>query len=109
MSVSFDTDWKVKFCQINFCILDTTNPIFLLKTHIFAFFFLNVGAVVAIYKDRVSLNCLLEFVCKQSNVLETLGMEDSEYWIDAVALLSIFIGLRILGYFVLLFKVYSLR
>lgn len=41
--------------------------------------------------------------------LEELSMDKAEWWVDAVALLCIFIGLRIIAYFVLRWRIYSIR
>lgn len=69
------------------------------------------GAVLAIYKDRERLQCSQIYCHYRSpkKVLDMLYMNESEYWIDVVALASIFVGLRILAYFVLRWKIYSIR
>lgn len=69
------------------------------------------GAVLAIYKDRERLQCSQIYCHYRSpkKVLEMLYMTESEYWLDVVALASMFIGLRVLAYFVLRWKVYSIR
>lgn len=69
------------------------------------------GSVLAIYKDRERLKCS-QMYCHlrdPKKVLDMLYMSESEYWVDVVALVSIFIGLRIIAYFVLRVKIYSLR
>lgn len=68
--------------------------------------------MVAIYGlGRERLKCS-EMYCHYRDpkkILELLSMEKSEYWLDAVCLLSIFVGLRIIAYFVLRWKIYSVR
>lgn len=69
------------------------------------------GAVLAIYKKRAELLCSDEYCYYETpdEILGMLSMRESEYWIDVVALISIFIGLRIIAYFCLRVKVYSIR
>lgn len=77
----------------------------------FSFFFCVSGAMVAIYGDRERLKCS-EMYCHYRDpkkILEQLSMHKSEYWLDAVALVSIFLGLRVIAYFVLRWKIYSIR
>lgn len=38
-----------------------------------------------------------------------MSMDQAEYWIDAVALIGTFIGLRIIAYFVLRWKLHMIR
>lgn len=68
--------------------------------------------MVSIYgMDREKLLCS-EMYChyrSPKKFLEQFSMESSEYWIDAVALIGIFISLRIISYFVLRWKIYSIR
>lgn len=70
------------------------------------------GAMVAIYgMDREKLKCS-EMYCHFRNpkkFLEDMSMDKSEYWIDAVALIGIFVVLRVIAYFVLRWKVHSIR
>lgn len=70
------------------------------------------GAMISIYgMDRAKLECD-EFYChyrKPQKFLEELSMEKAEYWFDATALIVIFLVLRIVTYFVLRWKIYSLR
>ena len=41
--------------------------------------------------------------------VEELDLENGVFWIDVVSLLVFFVGLRIIGYFVLRYKVRSER
>lgn len=70
------------------------------------------GSMIAIYgMDRPRLDCS-EMYChyrEPKKFLKELSMDQSEYWIDAVALVSIFLGLRVIAYFVLRWKIYSIR
>lgn len=69
------------------------------------------GAMVAIYGQRERLKCS-EMYCHYRDpkkILEQLSMNKSEYWLDAVALVTIFLGLRLIAYFVLRWKIYSIR
>lgn len=70
------------------------------------------GAMISIYgMDRKRLDCN-EIYCHFRNpkkFLEEMSMENAEYWIDAVALIAIFIGLRVMAYFVLKWKLHSIR
>lgn len=66
---------------------------------------------MAIYKDRERLVCS-QMYCHYRDpkkIVDMLYMNDSVYWVDVVALTSIFIGLRIIAYFVLRWKIYSIR
>ncbi|XP_055614449.1 ATP-binding cassette sub-family G member 4-like [Uranotaenia lowii] len=71
------------------------------------------GAMLAIYgMDREELQGVNMFCFwrrKPDKFLEEMAMEDAEYWIDALALFGFFIGMRVIGYFVLRWKLYSLR
>ncbi|XP_055299030.1 ATP-binding cassette sub-family G member 1 isoform X2 [Sitodiplosis mosellana] len=69
------------------------------------------GAVLSIYQGRERLKCS-QMYCHHRDpkkILDMLYMTDAEYWIDVVALTTIFIGLRIIAYFVLRWKIYSIR
>lgn len=70
------------------------------------------GAMVSIYgMDREKLECS-EMYChfrSPKKFLEEMSMDKSEYWLDAVALIAIFIALRFIAYFVLRWKIYSIR
>lgn len=70
------------------------------------------GAMISIYgMDRAKLQCS-EIYChfrSPKKFLEEMSMDKSEYWLDALALTVIFIGLRIIAYFVLRWKIYSIR
>ncbi|KAM7354392.1 ABC transporter expressed in trachea isoform 2-T2 [Cochliomyia hominivorax] len=70
------------------------------------------GAMVAIYgMDRAKLQCDAMYCHYRSpkKFLEEMSMGNAEYWIDAVALLGIFIALRIIAYFVLRWKLHMIR
>lgn len=75
-----------------------------------SFFF--SGAMISVYgMDREKLECN-EIYCHYRNpkkFLEQMSMDKAEYWIDATALLGIFIALRVIAYFVLRWKVHSIR
>lgn len=61
--------------------------------------------------DREKLKCS-EMYChfrSPKKFLEEMSMDNSTYWIDAVSLIGIFILLRIIAYFVLRWKVHSIR
>lgn len=67
--------------------------------------------MVAIYGKRERLKCT-EIYCHYRDpkkILEQLSMDKSEYWVDAVALIVMFLGLRIVAYYVLRWKVNSIR
>lgn len=68
--------------------------------------------MISVYgMDREKLACE-EIYCHYRNpkkFLEQMSMENSEYWIDAAALLGMFIALRVIAYFVLRWKVHSIR
>jgi len=68
--------------------------------------------MVAVYgMEREKLKCS-EMYChfrSPKKFLEEMSMDNAEYWIDALALIGIFIGLRIIAYFVLRWKVHSIR
>lgn len=76
------------------------------------FFYLFKGAMLSVYgMDREKLKCS-EMYChfrSPKKFLEEMSMDQSLYWLDAVALIGIFIGLRIIAYFVLRWKVHSIR
>lgn len=61
--------------------------------------------------DREKLKCSAMY-CHFRNpkkFLEDMSMDQSQYWIDAVALIAIFVVLRVIAYFVLRWKVHSIR
>ncbi|XP_063698644.1 ATP-binding cassette sub-family G member 4 [Culicoides brevitarsis] len=70
------------------------------------------GAMISIYgMDRERLDCK-DIYCHFRNpkkFLEEMSMENAEYWVDAVALIVIFVALRIMAYFVLKWKLHSIR
>ncbi|XP_058823806.1 ATP-binding cassette sub-family G member 1-like [Topomyia yanbarensis] len=70
------------------------------------------GAMVTVYGlKRAKLDCN-EIYCHYRNpekFLEEMSMDKAEYWIDATALFGFFIGLRIVAYFVLRWKLHSIR
>lgn len=70
------------------------------------------GAMISIYgMDRDKLECS-EMYChfrSPKKFLEEMSMDKSEYWLDATALIVIFIALRFIAYFVLRWKIYSIR
>ncbi|XP_046812347.1 ATP-binding cassette sub-family G member 1 isoform X1 [Lucilia cuprina] len=70
------------------------------------------GAMVSIYgMDRAKLQCNAMYCHFRSpkKFLEEMSMDQAEYWIDAVALIGIFIALRIIAYFVLRWKLHMIR
>ncbi|XP_065081724.1 ATP-binding cassette subfamily G member 4-like isoform X2 [Ochlerotatus camptorhynchus] len=70
------------------------------------------GAMVSVYgMDREKLRCT-EIYChyrSPQKFLEEMSMDKAEYWIDATALFCFFIGLRIVAYLVLRWKLHSIR
>lgn len=68
--------------------------------------------MVAIYGfQRERLYCY-ETYCSFRNpsvIMREMSMQNAVWWVDALALLSIFIGLRIVAYFVLRWRVHSTR
>ncbi|XP_055917306.1 ATP-binding cassette sub-family G member 1 isoform X2 [Eupeodes corollae] len=70
------------------------------------------GAMVSIYgMDRAKLECS-EIYChfrSPKKFLEEMSMDKAEFWIDSCALIGIFIALRIIAYFVLRWKLHSIR
>lgn len=74
--------------------------------------YLIPGAMVSIYgMDRARLQCNAIYCHFRSprKFLEEMSMDKAEYWIDAVALIGIFIALRIIAYFVLRWKLHMIR
>lgn len=64
--------------------------------------------------DRKNLKCSKgnDDDCRFQNpkkILEAMSMDHYKYWHNVVALLGIFIGLRIVAYFVLRWKIHSIR
>jgi len=73
------------------------------------FHYLNLisGTILAIYgSGREPLHCSEAYCHFKYPVkfLEELAMEGSVFWVDVLALVTMFVTLRILGYFVLKFK-----
>lgn len=70
------------------------------------------GAMVTVYgMDRAKLVCS-EIYChyrSPQKFLEEMSMDKAEYWIDATALFGFFIGLRVVAYLVLRWKLHSIR
>ena len=70
------------------------------------------GAMIAVYgMDRPKLECE-EMYChfrSPKKFLEEMSMDKAQYWIDALALFGIFIALRVVAYFVLRWKIHSIR
>lgn len=70
------------------------------------------GAMVSIYgMDRAKLQCS-EIYChfrSPKKFLEEMSMDKAEFWIDSCALIGTFIALRIIAYFVLRWKLHSIR
>ncbi|XP_062559674.1 ATP-binding cassette subfamily G member 4 isoform X2 [Armigeres subalbatus] len=70
------------------------------------------GAMVSVYGlGREKLRCT-EIYChyrSPQKFLEEMSMDKAEYWIDATALFCLFIGLRIVAYLVLRWKLHSIR
>lgn len=70
------------------------------------------GAMLSVYGfTREKLNCSEAF-CRfriPSKFLEELSMDAGDYWLDAVALVVIFILIRIIAYFVLVWKIRIIR
>lgn len=68
--------------------------------------------MIAVYGlDRPKLDCD-EIYChfrSPKKFLEEMSMDKAEYWIDALALLGIFVALRVVAYFVLRWKIHSIR
>lgn len=71
-----------------------------------------LGAMISIYGlGREKLKCSTIYCHFRSpkKFLEEMSMDTAEYWIDAVALIGIFFALRIIAYFVLRWKLHSIR
>lgn len=70
------------------------------------------GAMVSVYgMGREKLSCT-EIYChyrSPQKFLEEMSMDKAEYWIDATALFCLFIGLRVVAYLVLRWKLHSIR
>ena len=68
------------------------------------------GTILSIYSyDRESLKCSVAY-CHFKHphkLLEELNLQDGVFWIDVVALIGYFAFFRILGYFVLRYKMKS--
>ena len=69
-----------------------------------------VGKMISVYDlDRPPLQCPEEFCYFKAptKILQWLYMDDDVYWIDLVALFGFFFLIRVLVYFVLLWKLKS--
>lgn len=68
--------------------------------------------MIAVYgMDRPKLECN-EMYCHFRNpqkFLAEMSMDKAQYWIDVAALLGIFVALRVIAYFVLRWKIHSIR
>lgn len=70
------------------------------------------GAMISVYgMDREKLECNQIYCHFRSpkKFLEEMSMSNANYWVDAGALFGIFIALRIIAYFVLRWKLHSIR
>ena len=70
------------------------------------------GVMWAIYGfDRTPLHCSIPYCHFKYPIkfLEELDLDKGVFWIDVVSLLTFFVGLRIIGYFVLRYKIRSER
>lgn len=70
------------------------------------------GAMISVYGyNRKSLKCSEDFCMYKSprKFLMDMSMDKAVYWIDAVALISFLVALRVVAYFVLRLKLRSLR
>lgn len=70
------------------------------------------GAMLAIYGfDRPRMSCSVMYCHYRSPkfFLNFMGMEESVYWHDALALLGILMFMRIVAYFALRIKLHTLR
>uniref|UniRef100_A0A182F6X8 Uncharacterized protein n=1 Tax=Anopheles albimanus TaxID=7167 RepID=A0A182F6X8_ANOAL len=70
------------------------------------------GAMVSVYgMEREKLACTAIYCHFRSpkKFLEEMSMDNAEYWIDATALFGFFISLRVIAYFVLRWKLHSIR
>lgn len=71
-----------------------------------------LGAMISVYGlGREKLECN-EMYCHYKNpekFLQEMSMSDANFWVDAAALFGIFIGLRIIAYFVLRWRLHSIR
>jgi ATP-binding cassette, subfamily G (WHITE), member 1 len=61
--------------------------------------------------DREKLKCSQIYCHFRSpkKFLEEMSLDDAEYWIDATALFGFFVVLRIIAYFVLRWKLHSVK
>lgn len=70
------------------------------------------GAMVSVYgMNRERLQCQ-EIYChfsRPEKFLKEMSMDNAEYWIDVVALVTFFFLLRVSAYFVLRWKLHSIR
>lgn len=73
---------------------------------------LYTGAMISVYGlGREKLECN-EIYCHYRNpekFLAEMSMADANFWVDAAALAGIFVGLRVIAYFVLRWKLHSIR
>lgn len=68
----------------------------------------------AYFEVKIYIFLLLgnEIYCHYRNpqkFLQEMSMADASYWLDVAALSGIFIGLRIVAYFVLRWRLHSIR
>lgn len=70
------------------------------------------GAMISVYGyQREKLECT-EIYChfrSPEKFLKEMSMTDANFWVDAGALFGIFIGLRVIAYFVLRWRLHSIR
>lgn len=68
--------------------------------------------MIAVYgMDREKLECN-EIYChyrSPQKFLKEMSMADANFWVDVAALAGIFVGLRIIAYFVLRWRLHSIR
>ena len=70
------------------------------------------GSMLAIYGfEREPLPCSIPYCHFKypRKFLEVMAMDGGEFWVDVVSLLAFFVVLRVVGYFVLRFKLKSER
>jgi ATP-binding cassette subfamily G (WHITE) protein 1 len=68
--------------------------------------------MISVYgMEREKLDCNVMYCHFRSpkKFLEEISMENANYWIDAGALMGLFLGLRVIAYFVLRWKLHSIR
>lgn len=70
------------------------------------------GAMVSVYgmgREKLECNQIYCHFRSPQKFLEEMSMSNANYWVDAGALFGIFIALRIIAYFVLRWKLHSIR